>query len=191
MSQLQIEVGQGVQVSSHSSIYLLWVAIVCQVLVIRQDNNFMWRAYKEMAIMFQPSNHGQELPIPDIVVSFRWVESLREVRDRSASTLLISLKEDRSYCKQGGVHFQFELFGEIGLIKHRLGGYRLDQLFKCVHALLRPLEQSVFLREIVKWSRDCCEVLYKWPLVAQYAQCASNLFDVLKLSRPLSNPSDL
>ena len=100
----------------------------------------------------------------------------------------IPLKEDGSYRKQGCVHLYFELFRKIGLVQHRLRSYCLDQLFQGICALLRPFKRNIFLCEVVQGSCDHSKILYKWPLVAQYAQRASDLLDIFELSWPLSDP---
>ena len=51
MSQLQVKVGQSVQIPSHPSIYLLWVTVMRQVLMIRQNNHFVWRSYEEVSVV--------------------------------------------------------------------------------------------------------------------------------------------
>ena len=68
-----------------------------QILVIRQNDDFVWRPNKEVAVVLQTSDHRQEFSVPDVVVLLYGIESLREVGYGLASTLLVSLKEDCPY----------------------------------------------------------------------------------------------
>ena len=67
---------QSVQISSHPSIYLLWMAIVRQILMVHKYHYLVRQANQQVSIMFEFSYDGEELSVPDIVISFCRVQGL-------------------------------------------------------------------------------------------------------------------
>ena len=63
-------------ISGYLSVYLLWMSIVHQVLVIHQDNHFVRQSHKEVSVVLQTPDHCQELAIPNTIVSFGRVKGL-------------------------------------------------------------------------------------------------------------------
>ena len=87
---------------------------VGQVLVIGDDGNRMRCTLNVLTPFSESKNDCKEFAVIDVVVSFSWEESTREVGARVKITSDISLEQDGACGKQRGVGHNGKWLSDIG-----------------------------------------------------------------------------
>jgi len=76
--------------------------------MIGDDGDVVSGAHKEVAPVFEASNDGEELPIPDWVVPFGLRECFRIRTYHAPSSCVIGLIQDGTSGKLRGIYFQLK-----------------------------------------------------------------------------------
>ncbi len=108
---MDVVVRQAQEVTGNASVDSLWVSPVLEVVVVREDDDWVGAPDEEVSPVFEASNNGQEFSVVDVIVSFGGVECLGVVPHWSFSpSSFMFLVQYCSGGECGGIDFQDELF---------------------------------------------------------------------------------
>ncbi len=101
---MDVVVRQAQEVAGDAPVDSLWVSPVLEVVMVREDDNWVGAPNEEVSPVFKASDDGQEFSVIDVIVSFGGIECLGVVSHRSFSPCSFVLLVQ--YCpggERGGV----------------------------------------------------------------------------------------
>ena len=148
VNESDVIVSEHKDVLCNASIYLLGAVEVLEVFVVSNDDHLMARPHEEVMPVFKSANDGEELPVPDGIVSFGGAEGFRVVSHWAAPPLVVMLPEDGAGGFLGGVHFEFIRPSGVGLPEDQVRGNDVNEGVNCRGALISPDEVDSFLEKM-------------------------------------------
>ena len=119
-----------------------------EVLVVGENIDNKLGSEQEVAPVLKGADDGEEFTIPNRVVTFGFSEGGGVIPHRVAQTVRVTLVEDGTCGKLGGVHFKFEGFIMIRLSEDGVGGGKVNEAVEGRGALRGPDEGCSLLKEI-------------------------------------------